>query len=123
VAEFLSQQWLDEQCASGVAATVEDVEGAATDPATSAVVQHVVNGAPGGTVSYWTRIHHGQVVEAELGETDEPDLTVTVAYEDALRLDRGEMEPSVAYMQGRLKADGDMPKLFALLAASHTART
>jgi SCP-2 sterol transfer family len=118
VAELLSQEWLD-QLGASVEADAEG--GGAGDPAASAVVQHVINGAPEGSVSYWTRIDRGRVVEAALGEAEKPDLTFTVAYDDAVRLDSGEVEPSAAYMQGRLKADGDMTKLFALLVATHRA--
>lgn len=128
MAELLSQEWLDAQCvgaeggdAGGAAEAGDagDAGDAGSDPTASAIVQHVVNGAPEGNVSYWTRIDRGRVVEAVLGEADKPDLTFTIAYDDAVRIDSGELELSAAYMQGRLKADGDMAKLLALLAATH----
>lgn len=121
MADLLSPEWLDQLRADAQGTDAGDEGHDAGDPAATAVVQHVVNGAPDGTVSYWTRIDRGRVVEAALGEAEKPDLTFTVAYDDAVRLDRGDVEPSAAYMQGRLKADGDMTKLFALLAASHRA--
>jgi hypothetical protein len=151
VAEILSQAWLDQLCAaSGAGVEARDEAGAAGDagaeveraagegdgrgsgwdgegrtgPAVaSALVQHVVSGAPDGTVSYWTRYDGGRVVEAALGEVDGPDLTFQVGYDDAVRIDRGALELSAAYMQGRLKADGDMTRLLALLAGDHLSRT
>ena len=47
------------------------------------------------------------------------DLTFSLGYDDAVRLARGEVELSTVFMQGRLKAEGDMRKLFALMAVDH----
>lgn len=112
MAGFLSQDWLDLQ------------RSASTDlpavPAASAVVQHVVTGGPDGNVTYTTTFEDGRVVEAVSGKpAAEPDLTFTVTHEGALRLARGELEVGAAFMQGGLKAEGDMAKLFALLELSH----
>jgi hypothetical protein len=116
VAQVLSQEWLDRQLTRGD-------EEAAEAAAVSGVVQHVVSGAPDGTVSYWIRYDGGRVVEAAFGQAESPDLTFQVGYDDAVRIDRDELELSAAYMQGRLKADGDMTMLLALLAGDHLART
>lgn len=113
--DFLSQEWLDQQ----IVAAGEADTGDAGDPEASLLVQNVVIGGPGGDVSFWVRVERGRTVEASLGEVDKPDLTLTAAYEDAERQAAGEVEPSAAYMQGRLKAEGDMTKLFALLKSTH----
>jgi SCP-2 sterol transfer family len=119
VSAFLSPEWLDGLVAG---AAGDDVDAGAGDPEVSMLVQNVVTGGPDGDVSFWTRIERGRTVEAALGTVDKPDLTLMAAYADAERQAAGEVEPSAAYMQGRLKAEGDMTKLFALLKATHAAR-
>ena len=50
----------------------------------------------------------------------EPDLTLTLSPEDASTVLSGELAPSVAYMQGRLKTAGDNALLLGLLRWSAT---
>jgi hypothetical protein len=113
VVAFLSQDWLDLQ---RLAAADHDLPSGGA----SAVTQMTVTGGPGGNVTYTTTIEHGRLVAAALGEcSGQPDLTFSLGYDDAVRLARGEVELSTVFMQGRLKAEGDMRKLFALLAVDH----
>jgi hypothetical protein len=113
VVAFLSQDWLDLQ---RLAAADHDLPTGGA----SAVTQMTVTGGPGGNVTYTTTIEHGRLVAAALGEASgQPDLTFSLAYDDAVRLARGEVELSTVFMQGRLKAEGDMRKLFALMAVDH----
>ena len=110
---FLSQDWLD---LHRLAAADHDLPSGGA----SAVTQMTVTGGPGGNVTYTTTIEHGRLVAAALGEAaGQPDLTFSLGYDDAVRLARGEVELSTVFMQGRLKAEGDMRKLFALLAVDH----
>jgi SCP-2 sterol transfer family len=51
----------------------------------------------------------------------EPDLTLTIGTEDARLVKEGELEASVAFMQGRLKSTGDNALLLRVLAWSTTA--
>jgi len=112
VVAFLSQDWLD--------ALRSSMEGLPASPGASALVQFVVNGAPEGNVVYSTQYDDGRVVDAAVGKpAGDPDLTVTLAYDDAVRLARGDLELSAAYMQGTVKVEGDMARLFALLPATH----
>lgn len=110
---FLSQGWLDLQRLS-FAGSLPEPGGA------SAVTQVVVTGAPGGIVSYTATFEQGLMVAGALGEpAGQPDINLGLSYADALALARGEVELSALFMQGRLKAEGDMRKLFALLADDH----
>ncbi len=112
---FLSQEWLDLQRLA-----TADVEANGGAGSASAVTQVVVNGAPGGAVSYTTTVEQGRVVAAALGEpAGQPDINLTLSYADAVALARAEAELSTLFMQGRLKAEGDMRKLFALMADDH----
>jgi hypothetical protein len=119
VVEFLSQEWFD-QLVAEVGGDASSGDPGDPGPEVSMLVQNVVTGGPNGDVSFWTKIERGRTVEVGQGEVDKPDLTLTAAYEDAERQAAGEVEPSAAYMQGRLKAEGDMTKLFALLKATHS---
>jgi hypothetical protein len=114
VVDFLSQDWLDAQR--------DATSGLTPAPDASALVQHVVTGAPAGNVAYYTRFDGGRIVDAAVGKPSaDPDLTVTSAYADAVRMASGELELSAAYMQGRVKVEGDMRRLFGLLPATHRA--
>lgn len=109
---FLSQEWLDAQ--RSALADVPPAEGA------SAVVQHVVSGAPDGNVSYFTTYADGRITEAALGAAPaDPDLTITATYADARSLAKGDIDLSAAYMQGTVKVEGNMRTLFELLPATH----
>jgi hypothetical protein len=119
VVAFLSQDWLDLQRLAVAGLALEpDAEAAA------AVIQTTVTGAPGGAVSYTTTIEHGRLVAAALGEASgQPDLTFSLPFAHAVQLARGEVELSTLFMRGDLKVEGDMRKLFALLAVDHRPAT
>jgi SCP-2 sterol transfer family len=51
---------------------------------------------------------------------DEPDLTLTIGTDDAYRVKQSELNPSVAFMQGKLKSTGDNALLLSILAWSAT---
>jgi SCP-2 sterol transfer family protein len=92
------------------------------DETVSGTFQYLVTGAPGGKVTYWTRVESGTVAESGTGAAPgEADISFEVSHKVLGRLDAGELEPGVAYMQGNLKADGNMTTLFAVLAAAHQA--
>ena len=55
------------------------------------------------------------------GPTEIPaDLALVITHADARPVAAGEVEPSVAYMRGRLKATGDGALLIGLLASTAT---
>jgi hypothetical protein len=125
VVAFLSQDWLDLQRLAANDLGVDlaiDLADDGTNRA-AAVVETTVAGGPGGDVTYTTTIEHGRLVAAALGEASgQPDLTFRMGYDDAVRQARGEAELSTLFMQGNLKAEGDMRKLLALLAVDHGPR-
>jgi putative sterol carrier protein len=78
-------------------------------------MQSVVTGAPDGDVSYYTVIEDGKIVENKLGTDEQPDFTMTQAYDDAVRVLKGELDANAAFMQGRVKVTGNMGKLMSLM--------
>lgn len=100
-AGFLSKEWLDgvDLGAAGEGRTVR--------------VRRLVTGGPDGDLTL-----DADVAGPPGAATGEATLTLTTTHEVAVALDAGEVAPAVAYMQGRLKAEGDMPTLYALLAAT-----
>jgi SCP-2 sterol transfer family len=54
------------------------------------------------------------------GLEGEPDLTLTLGTDDALSVKNTQLDPSVAFMQGRLKTSGDYALLLSVLKWSAT---
>lgn len=104
---FLTQDWMDRH--RELEAGLPSVAGA------DARVQHVVTGGDDGDVRYVTVVEDGRVVEERLGKDADADLTLTTAWRDAVLVAHGELEPEVAYMQGRTKLAGDMAAFLRLV--------
>lgn len=109
MAKYLTQEWLDENVR--LAASVPD------RPGVGASMQFRVTNMPGRAPDCWYswQIDEGRVREAALGQVPDPDLTVTISYADSRLVHEGELDPNVAFMQGRLKVAGDNAKLMAVL--------
>lgn len=105
--KYLSQDWLDE--ARRLAAAQP------TRPGASARIQWLVSGGPDGDVAYWWRLEDGKLLESALGKLDDVDLTLTLTYDDSVKIQQGELDANAAFMQGRMKAAGDMAKFMLLL--------
>jgi putative sterol carrier protein len=60
------------------------------------------------------------VLDSAPGVIDAPDATLTLTWDDALALHRGELNPNVAFMRGRMKVAGSMAAMIALLPAAAT---
>jgi hypothetical protein len=112
MAPHLSQDWLDLHRQLG--------EALPERPGVSGRVQHVVTGTPEGAVSYGLVMVDGRYTNAELGVLDAPDVTFTITHDDAVAMARGELELHVGFMQGRIKAVGDMGAVMAMLPATQS---
>ena len=104
---FLSQGWCDAQRSLGA--------GLPERPGASARLQVVVTGAPSGEVHYVQHLDDGRIVACALGDDPEADVTLTQTYADALLILQGELDPSAAFMQGRVKVAGNMGRLMGVL--------
>jgi len=84
-------------------------------PGATARMQYVITGGPDGDVRYYWVLEDGHIRENHLGVLDDAELTLTQSYEDALKIQTGELDEQAAFMQGRIKVEGNMAKLMALL--------
>ena len=89
-------------------------------PALSARIQIEVTGGPEGDVSYHRVVEEGRLVATSLGRIEHPDLTLTVDWDDARELNTGAVDPSVAFMRGRMKVAGSMASLVDVLRLTAT---
>jgi predicted lipid carrier protein YhbT len=112
MAKWLSQEWLDE--GKKLSESQPDRPGA------SARMQYVVTGGPDGDVKYYWVLENGKLLESQIGELPDAEVTLTQSYEDAMRIQKGELDANAAFMQGRVKVTGNMAKLMSLLPITNS---
>lgn len=105
--KYLSQEWMERN--KELAQSFPDTPGATVR------MQNVVTGAPDGDVTYYTVIENGKILEQTLGDDPDTDVTLTSSYEDSLKIAKGELDAQAAFMQGRVKASGNIAKIMSLL--------
>ena len=105
--KYLSQEWMDEG--------LKLAESQPERPGASARMQYVVTGGPDGDISYYWILENGKLLESRLGEIPDADFTLTQSYDDAVKVQKGELDANAAFMQGRVKVTGNMAKLMSLL--------
>jgi putative sterol carrier protein len=105
--KFLSQEWMDQSAALAVDQPER--------PGASARMQYVVTGGPDGDIKYYWILENGKLQESKLGELSDSDFTMTSTYEDSVKIQKGELDPNAAFMQGRMKVTGNMGKLMSLM--------
>ena len=114
MADFGSEGWL-----AGVRAAAEALPAV---PGCSVRARLEVAGGPGGPCRLGVVISDGRLAELSPGRLGDPDCTVSCNAADAGAILRGELDPAVAYMQGRLKVDGSYERvLFGLRPALGSA--
>jgi predicted lipid carrier protein YhbT len=109
---YLSQVWLDETRLM-----------AADQPAhvgASGRIQYMVTGGPDGDVKYSWELEDGRLLASHLGTIPDPDVTVTAPYAEWVKIARGELDMSAAFMQGVVKVAGDTGKWLLLLPITRT---
>lgn len=109
---YLSQDWLDE--------TRLMAADQPTHPGASGRIQYVVTGGPDGDVKYSWELQDGRLLASHLGSIADPDVTVTAPYSEWVKIARGELDMSAAFMQGVVKVAGDIGKWLHLLPISRT---
>ena len=113
MAKWLTQEWLDE--GTRLSATQPERPGA------TARMQYVVTGGPDGDIRYYWILENGKLLESKLGDLEDAEVTLTQSYEDAMRIQKGELDANAAFMQGRVRVTGNMAKLMSLLPITNSA--
>jgi hypothetical protein len=89
-------------------------------PGVSARIQVEVTGGPDGEVRYYLVVEEGRLTDGAAGKVDDPDLTLIWSWADAVAAGQGQLDPSVAFMQGRMKTAGSTGLLLQLLPVTRT---
>ena len=105
--KYLTQEWLDVQ--------KELAQEFPERPGATARMQYHVTGGPDGDIRYYWVVVDGKVIEDRLGEDPDAEFTLTLSLEDSIKVQKGELDPNAAFMQGRMKVTGNMGKLMSLL--------
>lgn len=96
---YLSQEWLDETRALAADQPAR--------PGATGRIQYVVTSGPDGDVKYSWELEDGRLLASHLGTIADPDVTVTAPYSEWVKIARGELDMSAAFMQGVIKIAGD----------------
>jgi putative sterol carrier protein len=131
VARFYSAEWVDEFNRAVFDLDLSHVEtGALGADGKAFAVAQLVHGGPDGELrvvlsvdSGRLHLRVGQAAEAEVppAQTALPAVTISLSYEDAAALSRGDLDPAEALGLGRVRVRGDLAVLVAgqaLLAAA-----
>jgi putative sterol carrier protein len=113
MAKWLTQDWFDLH--------LELAKSQTYLPGVTAKVQTVITAAPEGDVTYYYVVDNGNLVENHTGWLDDAEVTFRTSYEDALSMQYGQLDPNIAFAQGKVTADGDPAKLEALQFAAASA--
>ncbi len=111
--KYLSPEWM--ALFKELAAEFPEIPGA------TARMQYVITGGPDGEVRYYHVIDNGHTVEHALGDDLETEVTLTSSYDDKMTVDKGALDATAAFMQGRVKVTGNIAKVMALLPLTNKA--
>jgi SCP-2 sterol transfer family len=112
VADWLSEEWL--QGLAELAGSRPPV------PGISGTVSVAITIGRRDQVAYYWSYRDGVPGQGGVGTAADAQLILAAGNDDAASLMSGEVEPSVAYMRGRLKASGDGAMLLAWLESTAT---
>jgi len=112
MSKWLTQEWLDETRKMG--------ESQPERPGATARMQYIITGGPDGDVHYYWILENGKLLESQLGDLPDADFSMTQSYDDALKIQRQELDANAAFMQGRIKVAGNMAKLMSLMPITNS---
>jgi len=111
--KYLTQEWHDE-----FKRMSNDTQPAR--PGVNARMQQVVTASPGGDIKYYWVIEDGKLVQSSLGELADAEFAMTMSWDDSVSVQKGDMDPNAAFMQGKMKVSGNMAKLLSLLPLTNS---
>ena len=114
--QFLTPEWV-----AAAKAIREEFEGESPAPAHSVRMNQIITEVPFGDTDVKAFMDTSDgALNLDLGELENPDLTVTVDYETAkaIIVDGNPQAGMQAFMAGKIKVQGDMTKLMAMQSAS-----
>ncbi|HEY7915595.1 MAG TPA: SCP2 sterol-binding domain-containing protein [Acidimicrobiales bacterium] len=110
--KWLSAEWFDQ--------TREMAADQPVRPGLSARIQYELTGGPDGDVRYYWVLEDGRLRSSAGGTVEDPEVTLTLPWAEALAMQKGELDPNVAFMQGRMKVAGSMGVMMSLLPVNNT---
>ncbi|TRV78295.1 hypothetical protein FKN01_13395 [Streptomyces sp. 130] len=110
---LLSAEWIAERLRLGSALPEA--------PGATALVQHVVEEGPDGTVEYYDDIRDGRLADSALGRHPTPHAVINYRWPVELAMLRGELDPVGGVLSGRILIDGDMNSLLPLVPVLRTS--
>lgn len=110
---WLSAEWLDAMKKMSDDQPVRD--------GASARIQYVIENSPSGTIEYYWIVVDGKLIETELGVLEDAEITLIQSYDDAMKIQKLELDANAAFMQGRMKVEGNIGKLMALLPVTNSS--
>ena len=113
---FLSDEWIAE--ARKIRAEMADAEAAQAVPAATVRMNQVITEVPFGSGRLDAHLDTSSgTLEMETGHLENPDVTVTLDYETAKAIFvDGTLDAGMkAFMEGKVRVQGDMAKLIAAL--------
>ena len=112
MSKWLSDEWFDETRV--LAADLPE------RPGLSARMQYEITGGPDGDVHYYWVLQDGHLLQSAIGDIEDPDVACTTIWADAVAIQKGDLDPNVAFMQGRMKVSGSMGIMMSLLPVANT---
>ena len=109
MAKYLSAEYLDMQR--------ELAQAFPERPGATARLQYHVTGTPEGDVHYYWVVENGKLREWTMGDDPDAEITLSMSYDDSMKMQKGELDANAAFMQGRIKVvpGSNMGKLMSLL--------
>ncbi len=119
---FLTPAWVAvfNQAMASVAVPTPGADAGLVPQSGRFVVAQEIRGAPGGDVTLLLRVDDGkmEMALAPVGDREEgaepgPNVTISLSYDDAAAMAKGELSPAEALTAGRVRVRGDLAVLIA----------
>ena len=107
--KFLSEEWATE--VTKLLQADEGVQKAAKGQ--NVTIQQNVSDTEDGESANYLQVAEG-VPTVVIGTAEDATIVVNESYETAVALDKGELNPQAAFMQGKIKVQGNLLKLMQL---------